>query len=278
MDQIRTAACIALFATLAARNAYADGSAPACAAAYEHAQTERKAGHLDAARQQLVSCAAAACPGWMVKDCLSWAEDVERATPSVILDVTVDGERATAVEALLDGKPWIHEITGRALPLEPGGHTITFVAPGFGRTEKKVVVNEGEKLVRVQAVFEKPRPAAPPVNHGENTASRPVPAAAWVLGGLGVAALGAGSALLISANSERSNLEGSCKPFCNDDSVDSLKVRYLAANVAFGVGALSAATALILYVGRRSEAKGPAAGLVVLPTATGAQGMFRTVF
>lgn len=270
----RTSLWVGVAAHLVAADAYADSSGPQCAAAYEQAQVEMKSGHLGAARAQLVTCSGETCPGWMVKQCLAWSDDVERNTPTVILEVKVDGEEQTSVQVALDGAPWLTEISGRALPLELGAHTLTFAVPGLPPVQKKVFLDEWEKRVRVEVAFARPKPNAAPAPRVEY----PVPAGAWTLGGIAVASVATGAAIGVWANAYRSKLETSCRPFCSDSSVHALSARYLAANIAFGVGLASAAGAVVWYALRPARLKAPAVGLVVLPTSGGARGAFEAAF
>jgi hypothetical protein len=93
---------------------------------------------------------------------------------------------------------------GETIPLDPGAHTFEAVAPGFTKDERRVTLAEGEHATVelelmpapiVKAPQEKPAPVAkkgvappPPAPKRE----KGVPAWAFVSGGLGLVAVGAG--------------------------------------------------------------------------------------
>ncbi len=265
MAMQRLAAYLAAAAILAAARADAVGqtsTGPQCASSYEQAQIDRKAGRLRAARDNLLSCSGITCPIWMQKDCQVWLDEVERATPTVVLSAMIEGEDKTQVRVDLDGKPWLEALSTRAQPLEIGEHVVTFRAQGYPPIEKRIVLSEGDKLKRVRAEFAHPKSPLPlsSASVGAGTPSeeaRPVPPGVWALGGAAVVSLGVSIALGVSANDEKSRLENTCAPNCSDADVDGLSNRYTMTNLALGVGIAAAAGAAVWYLVRPPKSPSP---------------------
>jgi hypothetical protein len=59
---------------------------------------------------------------------------------------------------------------------------------------------------------------------------------AYVFGGVGVLGLGSFAYFAIDGRAEKSRLAGLCAPRCSDAEVAAVSTRYLAADVALGVG------------------------------------------
>jgi hypothetical protein len=80
----------------------------------------------------------------------------------------------------------------------------------------------------------------------------------YVLGGLGIAALGAGAYLWVSGVGDAKAIrETGCEPACPEDEVDSARYKIIGGNVGAAVGAASLGTALVLYLSRGYEPQGP---------------------
>src|SRR6185436_17967309 len=65
-----------------------------------------------------------------------------------------------------------------------------------------------------------------------------LPVASYVLGGVGVAALGVFAYLGLRAKRDSDAMRDGCAPACAHDDVTALKTKLVAADVALGVGAL----------------------------------------
>src|SRR5579862_3570681 len=130
-------------------SAAAEPTKAECIAANEGAQDLRGSGKLLEARAQLAVCIAQSCPGAIRQDCVQRLSDVEKALPTLILiakDST--GNDVGGVHATIDGKAVAQELNGTAMPLDPGEHKIVLEAAGLPRTEKTLVLHEGEKARR----------------------------------------------------------------------------------------------------------------------------------
>jgi hypothetical protein len=141
--------------SLTASSAWADEK-QVCSDAYQQAQTLRDQHKLVKAREQLRTCAAATCPGFIVKDCTGWLKDVEPRVPSVVLTAkNAAGADVTDVKVTMDGAPLAASLDGIAIDVDPGAHTFAFEGAD-GRAEQKVVVTEGAKAQHIAVTFGAP--------------------------------------------------------------------------------------------------------------------------
>ena len=187
-----------VFVACPARTACADAKMQ-CVESYEAAQKLRQEGKLRASRAELLKCSSEACPPSLRKDCAPWLREVEDALPTVVLAArAADGHDLVDVRVTFDGAPLVDQLDGRAVAVDPGVHVFRFETSGLAPVDERVVVREGQKLRALQATFT-PAPTAmraaplaqtPPAEPAPG-APRPVPIAAYVLGGVGVVALGA---------------------------------------------------------------------------------------
>jgi len=128
----------------------------ACAAAYTAGQEQRNSSRFTAARETLSIYAQPTCKDWMVAECVQWLEDVERRQPTVVLSAEGTlGEIVDIVRVdLEDGTTLTRELDGRALALDPGKHTLTFVARDGTVVPVSKIIAEGQKATQVKAIFE----------------------------------------------------------------------------------------------------------------------------
>jgi hypothetical protein len=234
----------------------------ACVGAYEQAQHLRTDNKLREAREQLVVCTRDACPKLIRKDCTKWMEEVTASLPSLVFAAKDDkGQDRVDVRVLVDGKPLTEQL-GQEVIVDPGVHAVRFEAAGAEPVEQQVVVRAGEKGRVVSATLlapaaPPPAPAPVPVKEAPpprpvGPTSRPLPVLVPVLGGVGVAALGTGAFLALSAGSQLSDLRSKCAPHCAQSDVDAVNLRYTAAAITAGVGVVAIGTAVWLFMGRPS--------------------------
>ena len=188
----------------------------------------------------------------MRADCVPWLADLERSTPSVILDAYVDGRQALDARVTIDGALAAEHIDGRPVDIDPGRHVFRIEVPGFPPSEQVLVIPEGTKGRVVSASFEHPKLPCPPAARGP--AGPFGPCRAWVWVGGGVANAGAvGTAIFGElALSEKHRLSGSCAPFCSTGQRPTPDAYMVAADVSLGVAVAGAAGAGMLYVLRPS--------------------------
>jgi len=85
----------------------------------------------------------------------------------------------------------------------------------------------------------------------------PIPTASYILGGLGLASLTTFAVLASSGYTAEQHLRKTCAGACASDEVSSVRSRYVAADVALGVGVASLVAAAAVWFWAPSE---PAAG------------------
>jgi hypothetical protein len=281
---------LALTATAHAETEAAGSDANPCISGFEQSQVYRKGGKLRSARQELLKCAQLQCKPVVRDQCTMWLEEVDTATPSVIIDTTVNGEDTTDIKIEVDGAPATDWQPGKPLELDPGSHVLKVTVPEFPPSERRIVTREGEKRRVFTFTFgetkgvgailgpQQPGLAPPPpvIMH------RPVQPITYVLAGTAVVGVGAFAVLGVLAKNKEDELasdppEG-CKPKCSDDQVNDLKSRYLMANIALGVGGAAALGALITFVARPSEPMkdtGFVPSLIITPKLAAASAQFR---
>jgi hypothetical protein len=249
-----------------ARTASADEK-QACLRASEKAQHLRNAGKLGDAREQLAACSRPECPKLVQQDCTQWMSELLATLPSVV-PAAKDrrGRDLVDVRVTLDGKLVTETLDGKALVVDPGVHSLRFETSGAPAVDEKVVVNPGEKNRIVTVTFAKGGdPAAPAASAGTGaaagTASGPPrdasgsspPVAAYVVGGLGVVALGAALLVQLGASSDARGLRETCAPKCSQSDVDDIQSRYTIAGVTAGVGGALLITGVVMLFLQRDE-------------------------
>jgi hypothetical protein len=239
-------AALALALT-SSRSARAD--VRACIDAHSEGQVLRDQSHFLEARHRFVSCADPACPDAIRAECANLLTDLERALPTVVLAVRdAQGRDVPGARVELDGKPLENALNGRAVSVDPGAHSFRFIAPD-GRTEViEAVALELVKGRPVEAEFDAPVSALPAAGsqpapaqsavatHVAPGSSHARPTLAYVLGGVGIAALAGSGYFAWSGRNQRHDLSETCAPACSDDQVSSVRTKYLLADILLGVG------------------------------------------
>jgi hypothetical protein len=237
---------------------------PQCAEAFEKAQLLSKQGKLTPALEQLLLCAQASCPAFLAKECTANYDRIKASLPTVTLIARrSEAEPLVDVKVSVDGKPLVTRIDGLSVPVDPGVHEFVFELEGEAPVTVKVLLAEGEKNKPVVAEFRPPPPPAPvaaepapPPPRPAPAAEKPgfrVPAAAYVLGGIGIAGLGVGVAFRALGAEDYNTLAESCGHNCAQPDVDAAKRKYLISHVGLGVGAAAlVATGVVLYLGQGS--------------------------
>ena len=212
-------------------DAYADAKQE-CAAAYEKTQSLRDNRQLIEARKQALACSASTCSTYVTKDCLQWFTEIDALVPTVIFTAQDDaGSDTLAVRVTVDGQPAAEKLDGKAVPLDPGMHTVRFEMTGSDAKEQKVILRQGEKNRKLAVSFKKPPPAAPPLPlpaivppptlpTPEQPTAPPapldkastvgVPLWAWIAGGAGVVASGFSVGFGVSAHSADEKVTSIC--------------------------------------------------------------------
>lgn len=230
-----------------------------CLAAHHAAQELRQKDMFLEAQQKLAVCSSASCPGAIISDCGNWITDLEQRTPSIVIEVKVDGRPADNVKISLDREPvsdWTH-----AIKVNPGRHVIRAEVPKFEPYEEAIVFPEGQRMRLVPIEFKSPvavgpatalapMPSAEPAARDEGTMSRPVPGAVYPLLGVGAAGLIGFGIFAVIGRSKQSDLENSCQPHCTDSDLAPMKTAYLIGDISGAVGVASLVGAAIVYFSR----------------------------
>jgi hypothetical protein len=235
-----------------------------CVQAAARGQSSRDEGRLLEARDAFAFCSQDGCPAAVRRDCIDWTASVAGRIPSVRLRaLDAEGQDVVDGDLSLDGKPLVHD--GRAIPIDPGPHTLT-LRRGAERTEKKIVILESEKErileIKLPPVAQAPPPQARPVAKP----AVPVPAAvahpdplrrvAWALTGVGAAGLVfsgyMGALMLQRKSSAETGCVGSACTQEALDRFDEARAQGTISTVAFGVGLGSLVAGVYLLLRPRS--------------------------
>ena len=162
------------------------------------------------------------------------------------------------------------------IPLDPGEYRVTATAPGYAGWQSTVTLKEGAGTLSLTVpalVREVSAVPAGLVSHREgvdlplapaDSASRPIPTASWVLGGVGIAALGTSFALGSWAKSKYDSAD--CpNHVCLSDAAfkqrQGARDQATAATVVFIGGALALGGGVLLWAARPSPSTPGAARL-----------------
>ncbi len=243
-----------LLAVTADVHAEVSGNEPsACARAAESGQELRRRGKLVDALGRFQRCARATCPSVITADCVRFAAQTEAALPSIVFRVSDDqGRDIVDVRVLVDGKEATRKADGRAIPLDPGPHQVTFLLDGHPPIERRIVAVEGEKARTLHHSLEKPVSSGPPP-------------ASWVLGSVGAGAIAGFAFFGTVAKLQHDELKDTCgvTATCTERQVSSYENKAIAADVMLGVGLLSFGVAGALWAlsDETSEVSGAAPAL-----------------
>ncbi len=233
----------------------------ACVAASDAAQKHRAGKKLVAARKELLVCAQDECPAVVKKDCADWLADVDASLPTVVVAAkdAASGGDLVDVRVLIDGELLAERIDGAALPVDPGPHTIRFEPKTGKAVEQQIVVKEGERNRLVSVTLGEPAPApdpapapapapAPDVTRDVPPAVQGTPTAAWILGGVGVAALGSFAYFGLTGRSDVKELRDTCAPDCAKSDEDAARNKLLIADVSLAVSVVSLGIATYMFL------------------------------
>jgi hypothetical protein len=225
----------------------------ACISANDSAQDLRRAGKLHEAREKLVLCGSTSCPELVRQDCSQRLAEVDGVMPSIVFEAKdAAGNDVAAVTITMDGQPV--DKPGMPVQADPGEHRFVFEAEGLLRTEKTIVVREGERERHERVVLGRSAalvPMAPAPSSSDGGTQRTI---AFVLGGAGVVGLVVGSVLgLVSKSSYDHALQTECgnnPSGCSTQGVqdgNSAHGQAAASTVAFVAGGVLLGAGAVLY-------------------------------
>jgi hypothetical protein len=222
---------------LAPTSAMADDKSD-CISASERAQSLAAQKHFIDARKDFVACARAECPGPIIKDCSEQLARIDASIATIVPIARAGETELRDVRVTMDGAPLLSSLDGHAIAVDPGPHRFVFTNAQGERRMLDAIVAEGTKLDRVEVAFPLP-PPPPPVP----TRRAPVSALTWILGGVGLAGIGVGTALGIDTFVRRDHVY-------TTSSLDAFELEQHFVDVAFGVGVVALATAVVLVLTR----------------------------
>jgi len=270
-----------LFAPNAAQGKGAGGPGPdiskaqLCADADTQAQQLRRQEKLGATRAQLTICTDPACPQLVRDDCAQRLDDLDKIQPTLVFEVKDgNGHDLTDVKVTVDGEPLVDNVSGAAIPVEPGAHAFRFEAKGEKPVTKQLVLREGDKARHEKVVIG--TATLPPPDPTRGSAQR---TAGVLVGTLGVIGMGIGGVFAGLAAAKWSSAKSSC-PDSKDctteghttatgDKSDALTLATVS-TAAFVAGGIVTAGGIVLYVtapsGSSKEGKpAPAQALLLVP-------------
>jgi hypothetical protein len=250
-----------------------------CPTASEQGQKLRDQGKIIKARDMFLLCSRPTCPSVVRKDCAKWLPEVEEAVPTVVVAAhDYQGADLATVTVTVDDAPFATTLDGKALPIDPGPHTFKYETQGSTPVTQTVIVRSGEKNRIVKVDFpppagKEPKKETPPVEKPPPPQKEGVPVMTYVLGGIGVVALGSFAYFGITGKNDLSNLKSSpCAPYCPSSQLDDVKTKLLVADISLGVGVLALGGATIVYLTRGSGDAKKEAQVRIAPTPGGGAG------
>jgi hypothetical protein len=269
----------------------------ACVRASDDGQTLRLDGKLRAAREQFLVCADASCPVIVRSACTQWLGEVDMSLPTIVPAARdPDGNDLPNVHLLLDGQPLADHLDGRALPVDPGTHTLRFVSPDGALFEQSVVIREGEKGRAITVSFPRRAPVQPPPGPSRQASSPPgaggpagsasatvgspgssraaggggPPTAAYVFAGIGAAALASLAYFGVKFAVDLDHLRSTCGASCTSGQTDPVHLEEHLADASLAVGLVAGAVAAWLFLSSRPDAGASrGVGVSVLPVPGG---------
>jgi hypothetical protein len=264
-----------LFAPIAS----ADMTKAQCIEADTQSQQLRRDEKLGAAKAQLKACTDPACPAMVRDDCAQRLDELDKLQPTLVFEVKDgQGRDMTEVKVILDGEPLADNVSGAAIPVDPGSHSFRFEAKGEKPVTKQLVLREGDKARHEKVQFGSGVVVVPPPANGSDGAGQRK--AGVIVGVFGLIGLGLGGAFGALAGSEWSKAQKECatsasctaneNSLANGDRTNALTLATVS-TIGFIAGGVLTAGGVVLFVtapsGSSKEGKpAPAQGIQLVPT------------
>jgi hypothetical protein len=222
----------------------------ACQGSYVATQRLQRAARLREARREAIACGQDSCSDTVRADCITWLGDIERALPTLVIDAR-DANGATLADLRIaaNGELLTEHWDGRALELDPGEYVLR-IQHGAQVVEAHALIREAEKYRTVPVRFE----ALPGATPALTDAPASPPAVSYVLGGLSLVGLASFAVLAVSGYSSEQHLRESCAGACRTADVDSVRTRYVFADLSLGIGVTAGIAAAAFWVWQPSHA------------------------
>ncbi len=235
----------------------------ACADASEEAQVARDQGRFLDARAGFLSCVRKECPDLIRRDCEKWVSEMNDRTPSVVFIARdARGGDLPETRVFVDGKLVSERLDGRAVHLDPGEHKLRWEKSGVTLSEQTVILSEGERGRVIRAELPS-TPKAPALRDRASDTPNPspetkatavatskrarVPVMTYVLGGVGIGALGASAVFALLGKQERDNLRDTCAPDCALQDIDEVRAKLRVADWSLGLGVAAIGAAAVWF-------------------------------
>jgi hypothetical protein len=299
----------------------APAAAPAtsneCVEAHTKAVERQQSGHLKEARPLFEACAKPTCDKYLQQECTTQVTQLDADIPSVVPVVT-DGDDAPRVDCVvkIDGEVLTSKLGGQALSVDPGLHEFTFSTDKGVISTQKVMIVQGQRnrplacstlgpshalsvsmptqaaaaqAAAARFAYEKsasgevaPAPPAPESSPKTKWAPGWAP---WVVGGAGLAGVGAGALLIYWGRQDNNSLIANCpNGGCAQSAVSHVSTMYVAGDVLLGAGlaAVGVSTVWLLFGSRTSVENGekspaPAEARLKFDVTPARSGAFATV-
>ncbi len=251
---MKTASAILALGLFALPSAARAADAPTkkeCLEAHEQGQIAHKKGDLEAARARFEICSESACPELVSKDCSERLKKIEAEIPS--LNVDVRGPDAENAELSVDGTTAKRRDDG-TLELTPGEHVISAKTADGRSAEEHVTVAAGSHGVTITLELPAPAPKPEPTPAPEPESKGGIKPVVLVLGGVAVVGLAGFTAFGLAGKSKQSELDD-CKPNCTRGDVDSMRQKYLFADISLGVALVAGGAAAYLHFSDKKKEK-----------------------
>ena len=270
--------------------AEAESTKRQCIHSAERAQQFRLDGKLMSARAELFTCVRAACPAVVRSQCTRWFDQVEAATPSVVIRVHDDaGNDLDDVAVAVDGKPIDNWRGGLPVLLDPGEHTFAYSRAGSAPIQNRVMLGTSEKnrLLTVTIPGAAAQSPQSPQAHemagttsssssgseeAASPSSRGPSAVTWVFAGASLVALGTFAYFGATGQGELNDLRSTCGNRCARSDIDAAWNKLVVADVALGVGVAAAGVATVLFFttrGSKERAAAPTSAFRIAPSTHG---------
>lgn len=218
-----------------------------CYDAHETGQLQRKRGQLQRARVSFGTCGRNVCPPVVQRDCVSWAAELAKAQPSVVIAVVRDdGTDVLGARVFIDNASTPAD--GRGVELDPGEHKVRVDRPGEASFERRFAVREGDRARRVAIVLPGAR------DQEERGLGKP-PLLTYVFGGVAVLSLGSFGTFAVLGKAREDELGKSCGDRCSDAEVAEVRRSYLVADISLGVAAVAAGAAIVTWLVAPNKSK-----------------------
>ncbi len=236
----------------------ADDAASSCADRAEKGEILRDAGKLIEARSLFVTCAQESCPLPVRKVCLPWLREIDLRIPTVVPSARdASGRDILDVQMRLDDARVALPLTGAAIPVDPGPHTLRVERAGRAPIDTTFLAREGERarIVEIKirddealASLSVPTPTSP--------SPRPlIPTSAFVLGGVSALALGGFAYFGLTGASDYNHLQDTCGSRCASSDVAAVRTKFLVGDISLVVSAVALATAIVVVIAAHAGPK-----------------------